>query len=144
MALQVQEQLRQVGIRIDLNRLDFPVWAERRDRGNFDIDFANATLDPSPAGLVQSWSCAGRGGANKAYYCDPKVDSLLAEALRAPRKEALTLYRQAVRTIVADAPAVFLFAPTTPMAVSNRVRHVELVPVAPWSALWRWSPGPSR
>ena len=89
MALQVQEQLRQVGIRIDLNRLDFPVWSERRDRGNFDIDFANATMDPSPAGLVQSWSCAGRGGANKAYYCDPTVDSLLAQALRAPRKEAL-------------------------------------------------------
>jgi ABC-type transport system substrate-binding protein len=144
MALQVQEQLRQVGIRIDLNRLDFPVWAERRDRGDFDLDFANATMDPSPAGLVQSWSCAGRGGANKAYYCNPKVDSLLAQALRAPRKEALALYRQAVRTIVADAPAVFLFAPTTPMAVSTRIRHVELVPVAPWSALWRWSPGPSR
>jgi peptide/nickel transport system substrate-binding protein len=144
MALQVQEQLRQVGIRIELNRLDFAVWAERRDRGSFDLDFANATMDPSPAGLVQSWSCAGRGGANKAYYCDPKVDSLLAQALRAPRKEALALYRQAVRTIVADAPAVFLFAPTTPMAVSNRIRHVELVPVAPWSALWRWNPGPSR
>jgi peptide/nickel transport system substrate-binding protein len=143
-ALQVQEQLRQVGIRIDLNRLDFPVWAERRDRGNFDIDFANATMDPSPAGLVQSWSCAGRGGANKTHYCNPKVDSLLAQALRSPRKEALTLYRQAVRTIVADAPAVFLFAPTTPIAVSRRIRHVELVPVAPWSALWRWSPGPRR
>jgi len=144
MALQVQEQLRQVGIRINVNRLDGPVWVEQRDRGNFDLDFAQANMDPSPAGLVQSWSCAGRGGANKAYYCDPKVDSLLAQARRAPRKEALTLYRQAVRTIVADAPAVFVYAPTTPMAVANRVRHVELVPVSPWLALWRWSPGSSR
>jgi len=144
MALQVQEQLRQVGIRIDINRLDGPVWSERRNHGSFDIDFAQATMDPSPAGIVQSWSCAGRGGANTAYYCNLRVDSLLAEALHVPRKEALTLYRQAVRTIVADAPAVFLFAPTTPMAVSKRIRHVELVPVAPWSALWRWSPGPSH
>jgi peptide/nickel transport system substrate-binding protein len=144
MAVQVQEQLRQVGIRIDVIRLDGSVWIERRNAGNFDLDFAQATMDPSPAGLVQSWSCAGRGGANKAYYCDPKVDSLLAQALRAPRKEALALYRQAVRTIVADAPAVFISAPTTPMAVANRIRHVELVPVAPWSALWRWSPAPSR
>jgi peptide/nickel transport system substrate-binding protein len=144
LALQVQEQLRQVGIRIDLNRLDGPVWSERRNHGEFDLDFAQATMDPSPGGMVQSWSCAGRGGANKAYYCNPKVDSLLAQARRAPRKEALDLYRQAVRTIVADAPAVFLFAPTTPIAVSDRIRHVELVPVSPWSALWRWSPGPSR
>lgn len=144
MALQVQEQLRQVGIRIEVNRLEPSVWSERRDHGNFDLDFASATMDPSPSGLVQSWSCAGRGGANKAYYCNPKVDSLLAQALRAPRKEALTLYRQAVRTIVADAPAVFLYAPTTPMAVSDRIRHIDLVPVAPWAALWRWSPGSSR
>jgi peptide/nickel transport system substrate-binding protein len=144
MALQVQEQLRQVGIRIDINRLEGSVFSERRDRGNFDLDFASSTMDPSPAGIVQSWGCAGRGGANKTHYCNPQVDSLLAQARRAPRKEALALYRQAVRTIVADAPAVFLFAPTTPMAVSDRMRHVELVPVAPWSALWRWSPGPSR
>ena len=101
-------------------------------------------MDPSPAGMVQSWSCAGRGGANKAYYCNPNVDSLLALALRAPRKEALALYRQAVRTIAADAPAVFLYTLTTPMAVNARIRHVELVAVAPWSAVWRWAPGPSR
>ena len=144
MALQVQEQLRQVGIQIDINRLDGPVWSERRNRGNFDIDFASATMDPSPAGLIQSWGCAGRGGSNTTYYCDPNVDSLLALALRTPRKEALALYRQAVRTIVADAPAVFLYAPTTPVAVSGRIRHVELVPAAPWSALWKWAPGPSR
>lgn len=142
MALQVQEQLRQVGIRVDVNRLEGAVWVERRNTGAFDMDFGHATMDPSPAGLVQSWSCAGRGGSNTAYYCDPKVDSLLALALRAPRKEALALYRQTVRTIVADAPAVFLYTTTTPMAVADRIKKVELVPVAPWSAVWRWTPGP--
>ncbi|HOX21008.1 MAG TPA: peptide ABC transporter substrate-binding protein [Gemmatimonadales bacterium] len=144
LALQVQEQLRQVGIRIEINRLDGPVWVERRNRGEFDLDFAQGAMDPSPAGMVQSWSCAGRGGANKAYYCNPKVDSLLALALRAPKKEALSLYRQAVRTIAADAPAVFVYTLTTPMAVNARIRQVELIPVAPWSAVWRWAPGPSR
>lgn len=143
-ALQVQEQLRQVGIRIDINRLDGSVWTERRNLGNFDIDFGQSTMDPSPAGMIQSWGCAGRGGANKTYYCDPKVDSLLGLALHAPRKEALALYRQTVRTIVADAPAVFLYAQTTPVAISDRIRRVEIVPSAPWSALWKWAPGPSR
>ncbi len=141
MALQVQEQLRQVGIRVEINRLDGPVWAERRGRGNFDIDFSSATLDPSPSGLVQSWSCAGRGGSNVAHYCDPKVDSLLSRALH-DRKNALALYRQAVRTIVSDAPALFLYSPTYPYAVSSRIRRVDVNPVAPFSALWRWNPGP--
>ncbi len=76
-ALLAQEQLRHVGVKIELNRLEGSVWNERRNLGNFDIDFGQATLDPSPHGLVQSWGCAGRGGSNVAYYCDPKVDSLL-------------------------------------------------------------------
>jgi peptide/nickel transport system substrate-binding protein len=140
-ALLVQEQLRQVGIHVELNRLDGPVWAERRGRGNFDIDFSSATLDPSPSGLVQSWSCAGRGGSNVAYYCNPAVDSLLRRAQH-DRRHALTLYRQAVRTIVDDAPAAFLFSPTYPYAVSSRIHRVELNPLAPFSMLWRWNPGP--
>jgi len=141
LALLVQEQLRHVGIRLELNRLDGSVWSERRDRGNFDIDFSSATLDPSPSGLVQSWSCAGRGGSNVGYYCDPKVDALLGQAQH-DRKHALSLYREAVRALVSDVPAVFLFSPTSPYAVSSRIHRVDLNPVAPFSALWRWNPGP--
>jgi peptide/nickel transport system substrate-binding protein len=143
LALLVQEQLRQVGIRIEINRLDGSVWQERRQQGNFDMDLSSATMDPSPSGLVQSWSCAGRGGSNVAYYCDPRVDSLLASAQR-DRKHSLALFRQAVRTIVDDAPAVFLYSPTNPYSVSSRIRGIELNPIAPFSALWRWNPGPFR
>jgi len=140
-ALLVEQQLKQVGIKVELNRLDGPVWSERRDRGNFDIDFSSASLDPSPSGLVQSWGCAGRGGSNVAWYCDPKVDSLLTLAQHR-RKDALPLYRQAVRTIVADAPAVFVYSPTHPVSVARRIRRVELNPADLFAALWRWNPGP--
>jgi peptide/nickel transport system substrate-binding protein len=140
-ALLVQEQLRHVGVKIELNRLEGSVWNERRNLGNFDIDFGQATLDPSPHGLMQSWGCAGRGGSNVAYYCDPKVDSLLGAALTS-KKNALSLYRQAVRTIVADVPAIFLYSPTLPFTVSRRIRRVEVNPTYLYSALWRWNPGP--
>jgi peptide/nickel transport system substrate-binding protein len=140
-ALLVQEQLRQVGIKIELNRLEGSVWNDRRNKGHFDIDFGQATLDPSPYGLMQSWGCAGRGGSNVGYYCDPKVDSLLSAALLS-RKNALPLYRQAVRTIVDDVPAVFVYSPTLPFTVSRRIRRVEINPTYLYAALWRWNPGP--
>lgn len=140
-ALLAQEQLRHVGIKVTLNRLEGSVWNERRNKGNFDIDFGQATLDPSPYGLMQSWGCAGRGGSNVAYYCDPKVDSLLSAALL-DRKHAQALYRQAVRTIVDDVPAVFIYSPTLPFTVSKRIRRVEINPTYLYSALWRWNPGP--
>jgi peptide/nickel transport system substrate-binding protein len=140
-ALLVQEQLRQVGVRIEVNRLEGSVWNERRNRGNFDIDFASATFDPSPYGIMQSWGCAGRGGSNVAYYCDPKVDSLLGAAL-VSRKGARPLFQEAVRTLVADAPAVFVYSLTLPFTVSSRIRRVEVNPTYLYSALWRWNPGP--
>ena len=86
LAQQVQEQLRQVGIRVELERVEFSLYNERRTSGRFDLDFASTSQDPSPTGLSQGWSCAG--GTNVAKYCDPVVDSLMDAAARPPRHSA--------------------------------------------------------
>jgi peptide/nickel transport system substrate-binding protein len=137
LAAQVQEQLRRVGVRIELTRLDFPVWAERRGKGEFDIDFASASLDPSPAGLVQSWSCAGREGSNVGHYCNPRVDSLLDRAL-AERGDPRRAWRDVIRMINQDAPAVFMYAPVNAMVIHRRYADVAIRPESYWSAVWRW------
>lgn len=137
MAAQVQEQLRAIGVRIELVRLDGPVWAERRGKGEFDIDFSSAVLDPSPAGLVQSWSCAGRGGSNVAQYCNPAVDSLLETAIH-DRRDPRTAWRRAIRAMVDDAPAAFLFAPASAAAIHRRFERVRIRPEAYWSDIWHW------
>ena len=102
-----QEQWRRIGVKVDLLRLDGPVWSERRKKGEFDIDFAGATMDPSPNGIVQSWTCAGRGGSNVAQYCDPAVDSLLDRAMFSTRNIESN-WRAAYSALERDAPAVFL------------------------------------
>jgi len=142
-AAQVQEQLRRIGVRVELVRLDGPVWAERRGKGEFDIDFSSASMDPSPSGLVQSWSCAGRSGSNVAQYCNPAVDSLLERAI-AGRGDARRTWREVVRTINEDAPAVFVYAPVTAMAVHRRYADVEVRPESWWSSLWRWRVRPGE
>lgn len=143
MAVQIQEQLRRVGVQVDLVRLDGPVWAERRGKGEFDIDFSSATMDPSPGGLVQSWSCAGRGGSNVAQYCNPAVDSLIDLAMSS-RSDPLPVWRSVVRTINDDAPAIFLFAPVNGVILHRRFADVDLRPEAMWSQLWRWRVTPGQ
>jgi peptide/nickel transport system substrate-binding protein len=143
MAPQIQEQLRRVGIRLDLVRLDGPVWNERRYRGEFDLDFAAATMDPSPSGIVQSWTCAGRRGSNVGHYCNPAVDSLIERAISAPVPEP-RLWREAYARLQADVPAVFLYAPSIPVAVHTRFRHVTIRPESFYGDLWRWSVDPGR
>lgn len=136
MALQIQEQLRRVGIQVELERLEGPVWNERRNAGRFDIDFSAAAQDPSPSGLTQSWSCGGR--TNVAHYCDPGVDSLL-DAARLATDDAGPAWHAVLRQIEADAPAVFLYAPSYLYAVHRRFTNVRISPESSWLALREWT-----
>jgi peptide/nickel transport system substrate-binding protein len=140
MSLLIQEQLRSIGIRLELQELEAPLWGERRKTGNFDIDFSAASLDPSPSGLTQSWSCSG--GSNVAHYCDPAVDSLLNRAIL-ERGNPLEAWHAVLRQIEEDAPAAFLYAPTYVYAVNRRFRDVVIRPESSWLQLWRWSVGKS-
>lgn len=136
LSLLVQEQLRQLGIQIELQILEAPLWNERRTAGDFDIDFGAATQDPSPAGLTQSWSCSG--ASNVAGYCDREVDSLMQRAVLAQRDPS-EFWVAALRQLEADAPATFLYAPTYVYAVNRRFRNVTISPQSPWLMLRKWS-----
>jgi len=138
MSLLIQQQLRQVGVGVELVQMDFPTWSERRKAGSFDMDFSASLQDPSPSGLVQSWSC--NGSSNVAKYCDPAVDSLLDRAILA-RNDARSIWHEVLRRIEDDAPAAFLYAQTYAFVVNRRFRDVAIRPESSWSAVWRWKVG---
>jgi peptide/nickel transport system substrate-binding protein len=140
MGLLVQEQLRQVGIRIELQQFEPPIWNERRAAGNFDIDFSGVSQDPTPSGLTQAWTCSG--GSNVAKYCSPQVDSLIARAVRG-RGDPARMWVAALRQIEADAPATFLYAPAYMYAVRRRFRNVTISPASSWQLLYEWSVDPA-
>lgn len=137
MAAIVQEQLRQVGVRVELVRLEPAVWIERRAAGNFDIDFSAATQDPSPSGLAYSWSCDGPG--NVGRYCDRVADSLLFRAMSSPSADR-ALWHRFLRRVEEVAPAAFLYSQTYVFAVNRRFPEVIIRPVSAWASLWRWPP----
>lgn len=134
----IQEQLRQVGISLELVGLDGAIWFERRGQRNFDIDFSSAVMDPSPSGMQQSWTCAGIGGSNVGYYCNPEVDSLIARAIY-QTGDGLATWRAALETIEYDAPAAFIYSPRVIFGIDRRFGNVELVPYSYWLDLWRWT-----
>jgi peptide/nickel transport system substrate-binding protein len=135
----IQQQLRQVGVDIDLVRLEPSVWGSRRTAGAFDIDFSGASQDPSPSGLVFSWSCRGVG--NVAGYCDPVADSLLQRAMRSPTADR-GLWHAFLRRVEENAPATFIYTQSFAFGVNRRFRSVTIRPESSWIALWRWpAPG---
>ena len=135
LAVQAQEQLALIGVRLDVQLLEGPVWGERHSRGNFDISFGSATQDPSPAGLAYSWSCAGSG--NVARHCDPTADSLIASAVLAPGNPS-PVWIAALRRIEDGARAAYLFAPMNLVAVHRRFERVEVRPDSPWMMAYKW------
>ncbi|MDX2058230.1 MAG: peptide ABC transporter substrate-binding protein [Gemmatimonadales bacterium] len=138
----IQEMLRRIGVRIELVRLDGPVWFERRNRGEFDIDYSQAVLDPTPSGLVQSWSCAGIGGSNVAHVCDPAFDAALTRAIGATDDPARH-WREAIGVLQSTQPAVFLYSPVQSIVLRTRLRRVTTRPDLPWADLWRWTVDPA-
>jgi len=137
MAAIIQEQLRQVGVRIDLVRVDVAVWIERHNAGEFDIDFSAASQDPSPSGLVYSWTCSGPG--NAGGYCDPVADSMLQRAIASPKADR-HLWHDFLKRVEENAPAAFIYTQVFAFGVNRRFREVTIRPESSWSALWRWSP----
>jgi peptide/nickel transport system substrate-binding protein len=138
MSLLIQEQLRQIGLKVEVQQLEYPLWLERRSAGNFDIDFTGTVQDPSPSGLTQGWTCGG--GTNVSKYCNPRVDSLLEVAVLGrghgnPQQPWLAALQQ----IEADAPATFLYAPSNVYAVRRRFRNVTITPASAWQLLREWS-----
>jgi peptide/nickel transport system substrate-binding protein len=135
LALMIQEQLRQVGVRVEVLRLEFAVAGERRAAGNFDIDFSSAIQDPSPSGLAYSWTCDGPG--NVGRYCDRGADSLLFRAMASPVADR-RLWHDFLRRVEENAPAAFISSQTYVAGVNRRFHEVIIRPISPWGSLWRW------
>ncbi len=139
MALLVQEQLRRLGVQIEIQQLEFPIWQERRSAGDFDLDFSGVSQDASPSGLTQSWTCTGAN--NVGGYCDRAVDSLMSEAMLG-RGDPADTWIETLRRIEEGAPAVFMYAPTFVYAVNRRYRAVTIKPHSGWITVRKWSVSP--
>jgi peptide/nickel transport system substrate-binding protein len=138
-AVALQAMWQAIGAAVTVTAVDFPVFQERLGKGQFD-SFIGAWLDePSPRGLAEQWTRAGWGALNYGHYADPAFDALFERAGRAETVDsARRLYREAMDTLNADAPAIFLYAPANVAVVSKRVEGVEINPYSWVSGLRTW------
>jgi peptide/nickel transport system substrate-binding protein len=145
LALVIQEAWRKAGVNATVTTVEFPVFQERLANGKFDC-YIGAYLDePTPRGLRDQWTRAGWGALNYGHYGDPVFDSLLAAASREPDVgKAKGRWREAMDTINADAPAIFLYALANTAAVQRRLEGVKIDPYSWLSGLSEWKIDPKR
>jgi peptide/nickel transport system substrate-binding protein len=139
LAVQLQEAWRRLGAEVTVTAVDFALFQERIGQGRFD-SYIGAWLDePTPRGLADQWARSGWAAINYGRYANPAFDSLLARAGReAGVPQAAALYRQAMDTLNADVPAIFLYAPVNVAVASDRMENVEIDPFSWARGLREW------
>jgi peptide/nickel transport system substrate-binding protein len=139
LATALQSMWRGVGARPSITIVDCPVFQQRLGQGRFDSYIGAWLDDPSTRGLADQWTRAGWQGLNYGRYGNPVFDSLFVRATtETDPARARQLYREAMDTLNADAPALFLYTPTNTAAVSRRIADVEIDPYSWLSGLPGW------
>ena len=142
----LQEQFRVVGVRAEIDEVEFSVVTQRLQAGNYDTAVLSRGNDPSPgSGITQSWTRGGWGGSNFGRYYNAEFERLVDRAIAAPTKDqARGFWRAAISTINADAPGIFLYSLENIAAVHKRIDNVQIRPDS-WAALLRtWRIPPDR
>ncbi len=143
-AVILQEQLRRLGIRVDIEELETSAYVDRLSSGQFDAHYSVLGQDPSPAS-IGDWSEAGFGVFNHGKYSNPEFTRLAREAINATNRiSALTKWHEALRIINEDAPAIWLYIPRKRAAVHERFENVSVRPDQPWAMFPSWRASPSR
>jgi peptide/nickel transport system substrate-binding protein len=141
-AVILQEQLRQAGVKMDVEQLDFPVMVEKDRKRTFDATIGQWNTQPSPGAVLGSWGIGGSrasSGNNHGSYENPVfdayVDSALASFDAAKRKAYFTI---AYETIIQDAPAIWLAEPSPTVGYHSRLQLATLRPDAWWIHIPEW------
>ena len=143
MAILIQEQLRQAGVKVNVDQLDFPVLVERERKRAFDAAIGQWNTQPSPGSVRGSWGTAGSratSGTNYSSYENPVfdayVDSALASFDLARRKAYFT---KAYETIIQDAPAIWIAEAIPTVGYHSRLQVAPLRSDAWWAHIADWS-----
>jgi peptide/nickel transport system substrate-binding protein len=140
MSVLVQEQLRRMGMQVNVDRMESSAQTAREERGDFDAAIDAWTMPSSPDATRDAWSSTGIGknGVNYGSYSNPRFDSLLENALASDPARARDKFSAAYAVINDDAPAVWLYEPRKILGIHRRIRTAQTRPDAWWFSLADW------
>jgi peptide/nickel transport system substrate-binding protein len=134
----LRENLRAVGVEVDILAMELAAGLDRLRSGRFDSYFGrlNANLFGDPSGQVKSTAFEE---FNNGRYANAQVDSLLSLALgNRERSAALPVWLELQEVLAEDQPAAYLFYPENLVGIGPRVRDVRPHLLSPFNNLSQW------
>ncbi len=142
LAVILQEQLRQAGVKADIEQLEFPALVEKDRKRAFDATIGQWNTQASPGAVRGSWGTGGSravSGNNYGSYENPVFDAYVDTALASfdPVKRK-AYFSKAYETIIQDAPAIWLAEPVQTVGYHSRIQLATLRTDAWWIHIPDW------
>jgi peptide/nickel transport system substrate-binding protein len=136
----LQQNLRQIGIDVDVRSYEFATLYADVLKGNFQMFtlqwVGGAVADPDILRRVFHSAQVPPTGFNRGYYSNPEVDRALDIAQRSTDEaERKRLYAIAQRLIAEDAPYVSLWNKTNVAVMQDGISGLRLMPTADFTVL---------
>ena len=134
----IQQDLKQVGIELDVRSHEFATLYADVLKGNFQLFTLQwvGVSDPDMLRRVFHSKQMPPNGFNRGYYENPEVDRLIDAAMAATTEDdRRRLYGDAQRAVAADAPYISLWYKTNVAVSRTQIEGVKLTPSAEFTFL---------
>jgi len=132
MAAVLQQQLRQVGIALDIRTFEFATFFSDVTHGLFQLyslRWIGGNEDPDIFEYVFHSSKFPPNGANRGYFADPRIDTLIDQARQElDQNTRKHLYAEIQRTLADELPYINLWYFDNVLVHSKRVKNLALNP----------------
>jgi peptide/nickel transport system substrate-binding protein len=132
MAAVLQQQLREVGIVLDIRTFEFATFFSDVTRGAYQVHslrWVGGNEDPDIFEYVFHSAKFSPHGANRTYYANPRVDALIDQARAELEQNARKrIYAEIQRILAGDLPYINLWYLENVMVHTRRVQNLTLNP----------------
>ena len=134
LAVNLSEELRKVGIKMEIRKLEWSVFQENQKARQFDLYIGGWINDPIPSDPYQIWhsSQAKNRGSNYVSFMNPRVDQLLElNRVEFDEQKRVAYMKEFQQIIAREQPYVFLWSPLYPAVYNRRLQNVTFSAVRP-------------
>jgi peptide/nickel transport system substrate-binding protein len=128
----LQQQLREVGIALDIRTFEFATFLSDIIRGNYQLHtlrWVGGNEDPDIFEYVFHSAKFSPQGGNRTFYANPRVDTLIDQARAEPEQNTRKqIYAEIQRIMADDLPYIDLWYYENVMVHTRRVRNLTLNP----------------
>jgi peptide/nickel transport system substrate-binding protein len=134
----LQEQMRQVGVELELQSLERQKLSQDMNDGNFQL-YLNTLVGGNQSADIFKFVYGSKSippnGQNRSRYSNPQLDRLLDEAQTVSRERRKEIFSQVQKTLAEDLPQIYLWYPATVVVYRDRVSDVKIDPSGDWRAI---------